>query len=199
GTIFVIVQKIYILFQVGVAKYNAIYGSFAALPLFLVWLQLSWLIVLFGAELSFAHQNVDAYEFDPDRKRISPFFRKLLSLQILHALVKNFVAGGRPLKAPQLCESLEIPIRLVRDILNDLMECSLVSISAFESNGEEAYQPARDINEYSIAFIMDTLDNKGIDTIPVAKTDALEALSESLRAFADTVGASPSNRLLKDI
>ena len=199
GTIFVIVQKMYIIFQVGVAKYNAIYGSFAALPLFLIWLQLSWLIVLFGAELSFAHQNVDAYEFDPDRKRISPFFKKLLSLQILHSLVINFVAGGKPLSAQEICESLEIPIRLVQDIINDLMECSLVSGSTLETSTEEAYQPAHDINEYSITFIMDALDNKGIDTIPVAKTDSLETLSESLRAFADTIKISPSNRLLKDI
>ena len=53
GTIFQLAQWAYIYFQVGVAKYNAIYGSFAALPLFLVWLQLSWLIVLLGAEISF--------------------------------------------------------------------------------------------------------------------------------------------------
>ena len=57
GTFFVMVQRIYIYFQVGVAHYNAVYGSFAALPLFLVWLQLSWFIVLFGAELSYTYQN----------------------------------------------------------------------------------------------------------------------------------------------
>ena len=64
GTIYQVVQWIYINFQVGVSKYNAIYGSFAALPLFLVWLQLSWLIVLLGVEISFARQNVDTYEFE---------------------------------------------------------------------------------------------------------------------------------------
>ncbi|HOO45542.1 MAG TPA: YihY/virulence factor BrkB family protein [Deltaproteobacteria bacterium] len=199
GTIFVIVQKIYILFQIGVAKYNAIYGSFAALPLFLVWLQLSWLIVLFGAELSFSHQNVETFEFEPDRKRISPFFKKLLSLQLLHMLVKNFAAGGRPVSAPQICEALDMPIRLVREIIGDLMECSLISSCTVETTGEEAYQPGRDISEYSIAFIMDTLDNKGTDTIPVARTEALNTLSESLRAFYDTLRSSPSNILLKDI
>ncbi|PLX13185.1 MAG: YihY/virulence factor BrkB family protein, partial [Marinilabiliales bacterium] len=63
GTAFVFIQWVYIHFQVGVSKYNAIYGSFAALPLFLIWLQMSWLIVLFGAEISFAVQNVEKYEF----------------------------------------------------------------------------------------------------------------------------------------
>jgi len=93
GTLYQLVQWGYIVFQVGAAKYNAIYGSFAALPLFLIWLQLSWLIVLFGAELSFAHQNVDTYEFEPDSLNISDHFKKLLSLQTCHVLVKNFCGG----------------------------------------------------------------------------------------------------------
>ncbi|MGD2099773.1 MAG: YihY/virulence factor BrkB family protein, partial [Desulfobacterales bacterium] len=59
GTLYQIAQWAYISFQIAAAKYNAIYGSFAALPLFLMWLQISWWIVLFGAELSFANQNVD--------------------------------------------------------------------------------------------------------------------------------------------
>jgi membrane protein len=71
GTIYQIVQWAYITFQVGINRYNAIYGSFAALPLFLIWLQLSWLILLYGAEVSFAHQNVATYEFEQDCMRIS--------------------------------------------------------------------------------------------------------------------------------
>ena len=52
GTAYEVVQWAYIIFQVGVSKYNAIYGGFAALPLFLAWLQVSWLIVLFGELLT---------------------------------------------------------------------------------------------------------------------------------------------------
>ena len=96
GTIYNLVQWIYIGFQVGVAKYNAIYGSFAALPLFLIWLQVSWMIVLFGAEISFAFQNVDTYELEPDFKKISPDYRHLLSLQITHRVVDNFKSEVPP-------------------------------------------------------------------------------------------------------
>ncbi|HOO90878.1 MAG TPA: YihY/virulence factor BrkB family protein [Syntrophales bacterium] len=106
GTIYQIVQFGYIAFQVGAAKYNAIYGSFAALPLFLIWLQLSWLIVLFGAEFSFAHQNVDTYEFEPDSLKISGSFKRLLSLQIAHLLVSNFAEGEKPLTATQISHRL---------------------------------------------------------------------------------------------
>ena len=95
GTIFQIVQWGYISFQIGTAKYNAIYGSFAALPLFLMWVQISWWVVLFGAELSFAHQNVGTYEYEPDSNKVSPAFKKVLTLQIAHLLIKNLCQGPK--------------------------------------------------------------------------------------------------------
>ena len=66
GTIFMLVQLAYIQFQVGIALYNPIYGSIAALPLLLIGLNLGWIILLVGAEYSVAHQNVDHFEFEPD-------------------------------------------------------------------------------------------------------------------------------------
>jgi membrane protein len=199
GTIYQIVQFGYITFQVGVAKYNAIYGSFAALPLFLIWLQLSWLIVLFGAEFSFAHQNVDTYEFEPDSLGISASFKRLLSLQIAQLLVSNFAKGERPLTATQISHQLEIPIRLVHQILFELTACGIVSDTQTEEYREPGYQPARDINTLTIQFIVDALDDRGTDAIPVAQTDGSKSLSAILQTFRDEVARSPSNRLLKDI
>jgi membrane protein len=90
GTVFQLAQWAYLYFQVGVAQYNAIYGSFAAIPLFLVWLQVSWLIVLFGAEFSYALENVDQYEFEPDIKNISYSQKKLLYLVVAQASDQKF-------------------------------------------------------------------------------------------------------------
>ena len=111
GTLYQILQWAYVNFQIGVAKYNAIYGSFAALPLFLVWLQLSWLVVHFGAEVSFAHQNVDTYEFEPDCLRISYSFKRLLSLSIAHFIIKSFSSGDTPPAGEAISHALDIPIR----------------------------------------------------------------------------------------
>ena len=71
GCAFQFFQLVYISGQIWVSKYNAIYGSFAALPLLLLWLQLSWLICLFGAELSYASQNVKKFSFERDSKIFS--------------------------------------------------------------------------------------------------------------------------------
>ncbi len=199
GTIFQAAQLAYILFQVGVARYNAIYGSFAALPLFLIWMQLSWLIVLFGAEISFAYQYVDTYEFEPDRRQISPAFKRLLTLQIAHRVISTFSKGKLPLTASNLSQALEIPIRLVQEVLDELVDSEILSITEIKGNEILAYQPARDINIITIKSIIEALEQKGVDNIPVAQTPELQSLSEVLSTFSDEIENSPANCLLKDI
>ena len=199
GTLYQIAQLAYISFQIGAAKYNAIYGSFAALPLFLMWLQISWWIVLFGAELSFANQNVDTYEYEPDSLKVSPGFKKLLTLHIVHLLVKKFENGDKPLSDSQISAQLEIPIRLVHRILFDLVQADLVSEIKTKVDKKLAYQPARDINKLTIQYVLRALEQSGTDTIPVVRTDDYQALSDALKNFSDAMEKSPANKLLKDI
>lgn len=199
GIVYQIAQWGYISFQVMVVQHNAIYGSFAALPLFLIWLQLSWLIVLFGAEVSFAIQNVNTYEFGPDCLKVSPSFKKLLSLRTTHLLIKNFSNGQKSLTDSQISHTLGIPIRLVREILNELVESKIASEINIKENIESAYQPARDINILTTNFVIDTLEKSGVDNIPVAHTKELDILSETLKEFGNTIEKSPANKLLKDI
>ena len=199
GTIYQAGQLAYITFQVGVSKYNTIYGSFAALPLFLVWLQLSWLILLFGAELSFANQNVDSYEFEPDSRMISYSFNQLLSLTIAHLLIGNFSKGEKPLTAAQISYALEIPLPLVRRILCKLVEAGIVSHTETQEDRKLAYQPARDISLFTIRYVIEALENIGVDNVPVAQTNALKRLSEILQNLRETIEQSPENKLLRDI
>ena len=199
GTLYQIAQALYISFQFGVAKYNAIYGSFAALPLFLLWVQISWWIVLFGAELSFASQNVDTYQYEPDCQKISPSFRRLLTLQVAHLLVKKFSSGDKPLTDSQISRQLEIPIRLLHQILFELIASGLVSETRTDEDKEYAYQPARDINTLSISSILEALEQNGTNNIPVSQTDELAVLAKSLAEFNTTIENSPANKLLKNI
>jgi membrane protein len=199
GTLYQIAQGAYISFQIGFARYNAIYGSFAALPLFLMWVQISWWIVLFGAELSFANQNVETYDYEPDCLEVSPRFKKLLTLQITHLLIKNFANGEKAVTDSQISTRLEMPIRLVHNILYDLVESGLVSETITDQDKEIAYQPACDINKLSIQYVLEELEQSGTDIIPVAKTEGHRALSEALKNFSDAMESSPANKLLKDI
>jgi membrane protein len=199
GTIYQFMQMVYVSFQVGVGEYNAIYGSFAAIPLFLIWLQLSWRIVLFGAEISFAHQNVDTYEFEQESMSASSSFKKLLSLRIVHLLVKNFKQGNKPLPAAQISHSLEIPIRLVRQITYDLSEAGIISSTKEDQDKGGAFQPARDTDSLTIKYVLDALEHTGTEDIPVAETEELKKLKKSLSDFSARIENSPSNVRLKDL
>lgn len=199
GTLFVFVQWAYIYFQIGVSKYNAIYGSFAALPLFLIWLQTSWVIVLFGAEISFAVQNVEKYEHDPDIRNISLFSHRVLTLMIVHRLVRQFVDGKPPLTAKELSQQLEIPIRLVRDIIYVLVEANILSEINTSHDKLNAYQPARDINSMSVSFVLNTLDHHGVDKVLAIASKDKEKIEKLLADFDETIQKSKGAILLKDI
>jgi len=199
GSLYQFLQWGYIDFQILIAKQNAIYGSFAALPLFLIWMQLSWLIVLIGAEISFAHQNADTYEFEQDCSRISASFKRLLSLHISHLLIKRFSKGEKPLIAAEIANTLEIPIRLARLLLNELVESRIVSAIDINDGKDPSYQPACDINLLTVKYIIEALEQRGVDDIPVALTDELKKLSETMRTFCKEIERSPANRLLKDL
>jgi membrane protein len=199
GTLFQLFQWTYIVFQIGVAKYSALYGAFAAVPLFLIWLQFSWLIVLFGAEISFAHQNVHTYEFEPDCLRVSHSFKRLLSLRVVHLLVKDFSEAQRWCKEADISHELEIPIRLIRQILYELVEAGIISSVKTNDDKISAYQPALNPEKITIKYVIDALEQHGTDDLPVAQTEDLKKISESLKAFDEEIKKSPANLRFVDI
>ncbi len=198
GTGYQVVQWIYIKFQVGVASYNAIYGSFAALPLFLAWLQLSWLIVLAGAEIAQAHQHADFYEYEPDTRLVNPAFRKLLSLWVTHLVCRQFGASPPHLTANDIARTTEIPGKLLAEILDGLETCGIIT-TVTPADGPAAYQPALDTNLLTVKYVLDALEGRGIDNIPVARNKDLETIAQSIRTFGDLIASSPANLRLRDI
>ncbi len=199
GSVYQIVNWAYVQFQIGVFNYSKIYGSLAALPLLLVWLQVSWLVVLFGAEISFAWQNVETYEFESDCLAVSQKFKRLLSLRVAHLLVKNFQAEKAPLTAAEVSHQLEIPIRLVNEILFELIDCGLVAEAREGDSGEVTYQLARPPDRFTVKYVADALEERGTHDIPVVPSPELARLEQSLEAFSQAAENSGANAALKDI
>ncbi|MGE0267358.1 MAG: YihY/virulence factor BrkB family protein [Candidatus Omnitrophota bacterium] len=199
GTIYQVVQWIYITFQVGVSKYGAIYGSFAALPLFLIWLQVSWLVVLFGAELSFAEQNVDTYEFEPDSLKASRKFKQLIALGIAQVCIKKFHQAEVPMSAHQIAHSLEMPIRLVNQVIFEMTEAGILAEVKCDQGKTLAYQPARDIQQLTIHRVLTLMQQNGVSQIPYAETKEIKKIKQSLEALSNIVENAPENLMLKDI
>jgi membrane protein len=199
GTIYQLVQLAYISFQIGVSNYGAIYGSFAALPLFLVWLQLSWLIVFFGAEISFAHQNVATYEFEQDCLAVSHSFKRMIALMVTSLCVKNFLKAEKPRTAADISRELEVPIRLVHSVLFELTEARLLSEVYLDHSGDVAYQPACDIHRLTVAGVIERLDQQGVATVPIAESADVQKVRETIKRFREMNEQSSANLRLQDL
>lgn len=197
GVIFLVVQWAYVYLQVGVSKYNAIYGSFAAIPLFLVWLQTSWLIVLFGAEVSFAYQNIDMYEYETESENMSNYNRKILSILVLNHIIRRFKNGDKPQKSTELCDELHIPQRLLRNLLSTMVDCNLLCEVLTDETKGIAFQPAIDINKLSLAFVETKLDNKGMSIDPPVEN--LKRIRSTYDEFLSQYRQSTEQTLLGDI
>ncbi|MEQ9426460.1 MAG: YihY/virulence factor BrkB family protein [Cyclobacteriaceae bacterium] len=199
GTVYQLTQWGYINFQVGVSKYNAIYGSFAALPLFLIWMQLSWLIVLLGAEISFAHQNVDKYQFDNETLQISPRHKKIIALLIVKKVIHHFETGDTALNLDTIARQIEIPVRFVKQIVDELLDAKILSEVNRGADTDPGYQPAIDIHKINIQMVIDKLESRGLDNILAIKSDELDKITTTLNDIDQEIMHSKSNKKLLEV
>ena len=170
GTAHQAFQFLYISSQLWVSRYNAIYGSFAALPMFLLWLQVSWTICLFGAELTYAGQNIKNFSFDKDTRNISRRYRDFISILIMSLIAKRFEQDKPPYTAEEISEECQIPIRLTNQTLYELQEVNLLHEVVTDEKSEDiAYQPSMDINKLNVALLLDRLDTHGSEDFKIDK------------------------------
>jgi len=159
GTLWQLAQWVYLHFQIGVAKYNAIYGSFSQIPLFLIWLYISWVIVLLGSEISFAVQNIKTYRKEAESLNISLADKEKFAIRIMMLLAKNFDSSEKLLTNENISEKLNIPIKLVNEILSVLEKTSLVI--EIKKNEHTHYVPGRPLEKISVYDIIKSLKNYG--------------------------------------
>jgi membrane protein len=199
GTILNFLQWLYLDLQFGIYKLSAIYGGLAAVPLLIIFMQTCWIIILLGAELSFANQNVSRYEFESEALNISHFQKRALVLMVMHMIIRNFAIGEKPISSETIGKLLKIPARLANDILQDLTNVDLVSVIHENEQKERFYQPAIDINKISVSFVLSRLDKKGIEQRMVIKNKEYDRVISMLEKFDKLVAKSDSNILIKDL
>ena len=199
GSLFQVLQQYYIVVQLSVSNLGAIYGSFTAVPLFLLWLQLSWLIVLLGAELSFAHQNIDTYECEPYASNTSDTLRQQLLIKVSYLVVKNFISGKAPLSDVFIARACGIPIRESRSILFSLVTAGIVS-KVVDNEGEEVgYIPNVPLEKLSISYIWDKVGTVGRNSFPLPEGEKFSTLDNELTALLKDCETSKHNKLIKDL
>jgi membrane protein len=199
GTIYQLIQYVYINTQLMVSKQNAIYGSFAALPFFMAWLQLSWMTVLFGAEIAFAHQHASHYAMIVDYQKTSPNLQKRYALYILKRIMQKFENGDAPPSTDELAEELKLPFPLVDRLIANLVECGFVSAVVAHRADGSGYQPARDIHAITVADVLGAWDRLGQENLASETPAEMQSVIQSLESLSREARQSANNRLVKDL
>jgi membrane protein len=197
GILYGFLQWAYLSLQIGVSNYNAIYGSFAAIPLFVVWLQMGWMIVLFGCEVAFYLQNYDTYRNNNRFSNISFSLQKIIALQITHLLVKNFSQLNKPLAADDIAAKLSLPIAIVQPILLKLTASQILVEFNVPNDDDDVYQPAVDTDLLTFAYVINALEQSGQNQLPDINQERL--FMEAINDFRKLMETSDKNSLLKDI
>ncbi len=199
GTLFQLFQWAYVSFQIGVTRYNAIYGSFAALPLFLIWLQISWLIVLFGAEFLFSLKNERDYELASDVASISDRQKKIMTLWVVHFLVKRFCEGAPPVTLEQMSKALHFPETVLERILMKTKAAGIVSEICPDKETARAYQPAQHVDLLTLKYVIDKVEHQGVDDTPVYTDPDYKKIRDGLDDLDGAAQKASANLLLKEI
>lgn len=199
GSAFQLFQVLYIKGQVLLSRYDVVYGSFAALPLLLLWLQTSCLIVLLGADIAYASQNIKNYEFETDSKNISVRYKNFLTLFITWLIVKQYEQQQPPLSITQISNNHQIPIRLSNQILSNLVDCGILIEVFNDVDLNKTFQPAIDINQLSIALFFEKIESYGTEHFLENRNPALDAFWAKTHTNDDLIDSKNNCLLIKDL
>lgn len=202
GTAFVLFQWGYVYLQRWMTSYNAIYGSFAALPLFLLWMQISWEILLLGGELSFAYQNVARFDEERESLLVSYDCRRKLMVGVMVLVSRAFRDGRGAVSFSEIRDRLDVPTRIMNNILYTLVQARMLSEIRTEGTDYDLeYAPARDISTLRVYDILSAVDSHGFgrDTIDMHSNRELRRCAEVVERLKDVTRASTENVLLTEL
>ncbi len=198
GTAFQIWQSVFINLQVHIFSYNVIYGAFALLPFFLIWLQFSWMIALAGAEIS-AHlenynQNIQDF-YDSGFNKIK---RSELALLIMHECITSFFEGKKPFTLYAFTEKLKVSQQVVAEVLG-ILEKNDILIAFNNKEGETCYHPLYDPCNIKIQEIVEVIENTSDKFVYIEESEALPQIRDALKTLQEYTKESKSNVSLCDL
>lgn len=200
GCGFQIFQMLYISGQIWVSKYNAIYGSFAALPLLLLWVQMSWIICLYGAELAYASQNIQNFNFEKDTQNISRRYLDFLTVITTAVIYSRFKRQQEGLSTEEIANYLHLPTKLARKIIGRLSELDIIRETVDHDNRDyHFWTPGLDINRLSIGLLMTKLDNHGREDLKINYAKTFRNEWNTLRTMRKLSAEYADSQLVCDI
>ena len=163
GTLFQLLQMLSVYLIAMLSRTSIVYGAFATIPILMTWLQYTSLLILIGAQMAYAIQNNEEFEYEQDPNTMSRRYKDFIMLYLLSIIIKRFEADEAPLTAHELAIRDHLPIRLVNRLLGRMVATGLLREVFTENEEERRYQPALDTHKISVGMVIDRIDAQGTE------------------------------------
>ena len=179
GTLFQLLQMLSVYLIAMLGRTSIVYGAFATIPILMVLLQYTSLLILIGAEMSYAIQNNEEFEYEHDLSQMSRRYKDFITLYLLSIIIKRFEADEAPLTAHQLSIRDHLPIRLVNRLLSRLVETGVLREVFVEDEEDRTYQPALDTHKISVGMVIERIESQGTEFFLQQPSPEMETFWES--------------------
>ena len=196
GTLFQLLQIFSVYLIATLSRTSIVYGAFATVPILMTWLQYTSLLILIGAEMSYAIQNNEEFEYEHDLNLMSRRYKDFIMLYLLSSIVHRFEADEAPYTAHELAVRDNLPIRLVNQLLSRLVETGILTEVSKEENEDKTYQPALDTHKISVGMVIDRIEKQGTEHFLQSPTPKMHAFWEKYQHIMD--GNRSLDRVLVD-
>lgn len=163
GVLFQLIQMLSTYLMMFFTRTSVVYGAFAAIPLVLIWLHISCLLLIVGAELGFAIQNNEMFAYERDLQHMSRRYKDYVMLYLLTIIIRRFEQDEIPLTAHELAQQNQLPIRLVSQLLSRLEETHIVREVYVEDKEDTTYVPALDTHRITVGMVLDRVSAQGTE------------------------------------
>ncbi len=197
GTIWQGVQVLHLAGQIQLARYNAIYASFAAIPMLLLWIYLSWTVFLLGGELAFAHQNEALFTSMARTGKVDQAFRERIAPRLAGRIAAAFQEGRSAPTTAGLSRELGVAPRTVTQVLETLVRANLL---ARTSEGiDDGYLPGRDPGTITVLDLLRALRHEEEASTPPVQNKLDERVDRLLSALDEENSRSLHNYTLAEL
>ncbi len=199
GTLFQLLQMLSVYLIALLSRTSIVYGAFATIPILMTWLQYTSLLILIGAQMSYAIQNNEEFEYEKDVNTMSRRYKDFIMIYLLSVIIKRFEADEAPLTAHELAIRDNLPIRVVNQLLSRMVETGILREVYVEGEEERTYQPAMDTHTISVGMVFERIESQGSEEFLQAPSAEMQAFWEKYQRVGDIAQEPVKDILVSEI
>lgn len=196
GTLWLLLSMGYFGLQYGLARNSVVYSSFALFPFLLIWIYFSWVILLFGAELTFAYQNEKTFAMERHAAGASQAYREAVALRAMVEIAHRFDAGLPGLAPSEAAEEWKVPVRLLNETIGQLDDAGLVKRCSTEP---VTFAPARSIDKITIGHVVAALRESGREPSALRDEEFLKPMLREVSGSESKLMREPLSEVIRKL